>query len=84
VTYSGFKSGVRAADSTTTVMAALLEGLLNVGIGVLMFLIATGKVSASKNPASNEVWRAKWGRLLKVCALVVAAWGALTIVQQLL
>jgi hypothetical protein len=51
------------------------EGLIFVGGGIYTFLAAYGVIQASKNPVANEVWRQKYGTMLKILSPVVVLFG---------
>ena len=50
-------------------------GLVEVVIGVYLYLLAFGIVKASKNAQKNAEWLAKYRTLLKVAATVILLYG---------
>ena len=56
-----------------------LEGLISIFIGMMTFLMATGKIAVSKNPTKNEEWIKQYGRFLKISSPLIIIFGLLTL-----
>jgi hypothetical protein len=52
-----------------------LDGLVFVMGGIYGLLVACGIVQASKNPEANEIWRKKYGTILKILSPLIIAFG---------
>ena len=52
-----------------------LSGLIFVAAGIFALLVASGVVHASKNPDANEVWRRKYGPMMKILGPVLILFG---------
>jgi len=51
------------------------DGLICVVGGIYALLAAFGFVQASKNPEANEIWRKKYGTILKILSPLVILFG---------
>lgn len=51
------------------------DGLIFVIGGIYALLLACGLLQASKNPEANEIWRKKYGTMLKILSPLVILFG---------
>ena len=56
-------------------MKVNLAGLIPIAGGMYGLLVAYGKVQASKNPEQNEVWRRKFGTMIKILSPLIILFG---------
>ena len=55
----------------SSTIAAMVDALLSVGLGVVCFLAGRGTWKVSKDPTANAAFLAKWGRLLRIGGVVI-------------
>ena len=52
-----------------------LEGLIPIFGGVYAYLLATGRVQAGKDPVKNEIWRKRFGPMMKILGPFLVVFG---------
>ncbi|MBO6558786.1 MAG: hypothetical protein JJ957_20065 [Pseudomonadales bacterium] len=65
-------------------MYELFDGLISIGAGVYVYLLATGKAQISKDEERSKAWVEKFGRAMKVIGPLLVAFGLFRISGALL
>ena len=59
-----------------------VDQLIQLGIGILAVLAGMGAIPVSKNPQANADFVKKWGKLVVVCGVVLAAIAVVLMVAR--